>query len=88
MPSTLSTYRINNTNGATCILIRTDALLSVSYRDKLGEDKELGKLCFCEEENEKIFQFNDANHRYVQMSIYRTIQNCRALVKTIKVVLL
>ncbi|KAG4077392.1 hypothetical protein HA402_009793 [Bradysia odoriphaga] len=41
LPSTVSMYRINNTNGATCILIRTDALLSVSYRDKLGEDKEL-----------------------------------------------
>lgn len=37
-------YRINNTNGATCILIRTDALLSVQYRDKLGEDKEAGEL--------------------------------------------
>lgn len=45
LPSTLSLYRINNTNGATCILIRVDALLSVSYRDKLGDDKELGQCC-------------------------------------------
>lgn len=44
LPATLSTYRINNTNGATCILIRTDALLSVSYRDKLRQDKELGEF--------------------------------------------
>ncbi|KAJ6635169.1 Lysosome-associated membrane glycoprotein 5 [Pseudolycoriella hygida] len=39
--ASLSTYRINNTNGATCILIRTDALLSISYRDTFGADREL-----------------------------------------------
>lgn len=40
LPATSSVYRINNTIGATCILIRTDALLSVQYRDKLGDDRE------------------------------------------------
>lgn len=31
-------YRINGTNGATCILIRTDGLLSIQYHAKLEED--------------------------------------------------
>lgn len=31
---------MNNTNGVTCILIRTDALLSIQYRNKLKEDAE------------------------------------------------
>jgi len=39
-PSSLSFYRVNTTNGNTCILIRTDGLLSIQYRDKLNEDKE------------------------------------------------
>uniref|UniRef100_A0A6B2EAK0 Putative lysosome-associated membrane glycoprotein 5 n=1 Tax=Phlebotomus kandelakii TaxID=1109342 RepID=A0A6B2EAK0_9DIPT len=39
-PATTSFYRVNATNGATCILIRTDGLLSIQYRNKLGEDKE------------------------------------------------
>ncbi|GAB0087676.1 uncharacterized protein DMENIID0001_020150 [Sergentomyia squamirostris] len=39
-PATTSFYRVNATNGATCILIRTDGLLSIQYRDRLGEDKE------------------------------------------------
>lgn len=42
LPPTSSIYRINGTNNdeATCILIRTDGLLSIQYRDKLNEDKE------------------------------------------------
>lgn len=42
LPATSSVYRINGTNNdaATCILIRTDGLLSIQYRDKLNEDKE------------------------------------------------
>lgn len=40
LPATSSLYRLNSTYGATCILIRTDGLLSVQYRDKLNEDKE------------------------------------------------
>lgn len=42
LPATSSVYRINGTNSdaATCILIRTDGLLSIQYRDKLNEDKE------------------------------------------------
>ncbi|CRL05660.1 CLUMA_CG018695, isoform A [Clunio marinus] len=39
-PSSTSTYRVNTTNGNTCILIRTDGLLSIQYRDKLNEDRE------------------------------------------------
>lgn len=39
-PSSVSFYRVNTTNGNTCILIRTDGLLSIQYRDKLNEDKE------------------------------------------------
>lgn len=39
-PSSSSLYRVNSTNGNTCILMRTDALLSIQYRDKLNEDKE------------------------------------------------
>lgn len=39
-PSSSSTYRINATNGNTCILITTDGLLSIQYRDKMNEDKE------------------------------------------------
>jgi hypothetical protein len=39
-PSSTSTYRVNATNGNTCILIQTDGLLSIQYRDKLNEDKE------------------------------------------------
>lgn len=31
---------MNSTNGVTCILIRTDALLSIRYRNKLNEDME------------------------------------------------
>ena len=39
-PSTVSLYRINATSGgATCILIQTDGLLSIQYRDKLNEDR-------------------------------------------------
>lgn len=33
-------YRLNSTDGKTCILIQTDGLLSIQYRDKLNEDKE------------------------------------------------
>ncbi|XP_038113698.1 uncharacterized protein LOC6040526 isoform X1 [Culex quinquefasciatus] len=40
VPSSLSLYRLNGTSGATCILIQTDGLLSIQYRDKYGEDKE------------------------------------------------
>ncbi|XP_055629820.1 uncharacterized protein LOC129770780 [Toxorhynchites rutilus septentrionalis] len=40
LPSSLSLYRLNGTSGATCILIQTDGLLSIQYRDKYGEDKE------------------------------------------------
>uniref|UniRef100_A0A336LR72 CSON012856 protein n=1 Tax=Culicoides sonorensis TaxID=179676 RepID=A0A336LR72_CULSO len=40
LPSTTSLYRLNNNNGVTCILIRTDALLSITYRDKTREIKE------------------------------------------------
>lgn len=39
-PSSTSTYRVNSTSGSTCILIQTDGLLSIQYRDKLNEDKE------------------------------------------------
>lgn len=39
-PSSSSTYRVNATNGNTCILIQTDGLLSIQYRDKLNEDRE------------------------------------------------
>lgn len=39
-PSSTSTYRVNSTNGNTCILMQTDGLLSIKYRDKLNEDKE------------------------------------------------
>ncbi|XP_070503636.1 lysosome-associated membrane glycoprotein 5 [Chironomus tepperi] len=39
-PSSVSFYRVNTTSGNTCILIRTDGLLSIQYRDKLNEDKE------------------------------------------------
>jgi hypothetical protein len=39
-PSSISFYRVNTTSGNTCILIRTDGLLSIQYRDKLNEDKE------------------------------------------------
>lgn len=39
-PSSTSLYRVNSTNGNTCILIRTDALLTIEYRDKMNEDKE------------------------------------------------
>lgn len=39
-PASTSLYRVNNTNGATCILIRTDGLLSVQYKNKLNEDRE------------------------------------------------
>lgn len=40
LPATSSVYRINGTNGATCILIRTDALLSIQYRDIYKHDQE------------------------------------------------
>ena len=39
-PSSISFYRVNTTNGNTCILIRTDGLLSIQYRSNLNEDKE------------------------------------------------
>jgi hypothetical protein len=39
-PSSISFYRVNNTNGNTCIFIRTDGLLSIQYRDVLNEDRE------------------------------------------------
>ncbi|CAO1345794.1 unnamed protein product [Diamesa tonsa] len=39
-PSSVSLYRLNSTDGKTCILIQTDGLLSIQYRDKLNEDKE------------------------------------------------
>lgn len=40
-PSSSSSYRLNSTSGNTCILIQTDALLSIQYRDKeFHEDKE------------------------------------------------
>ncbi|XP_040168150.1 uncharacterized protein LOC120903033 [Anopheles arabiensis] len=40
VPSSLSLYRLDGSSGATCILIQTDALLSIQYRDKYNEDKE------------------------------------------------
>ncbi|XP_055907302.1 lysosome-associated membrane glycoprotein 5 [Eupeodes corollae] len=38
--STTSLYRLNATNGITCILISTDGLISIKYRNKLNEDVE------------------------------------------------
>lgn len=35
-----SLYRINGTSGATCILIRTDALLSIKYFDIYNQHTE------------------------------------------------
>ena len=40
LPSSTSTYRVNATSGSTCILMQTDGILSIQYRDKLNEDKE------------------------------------------------
>lgn len=37
-PSTTSIYRVNNTKGTTCILIRTDGILDITYRTVTGED--------------------------------------------------
>lgn len=37
-PSTVSIYRVNNTKGTTCILIRTDGILDIQYRTILNED--------------------------------------------------
>lgn len=37
-PSTVSIYRVNNTKGTTCILIRTDGILDITYRTILNED--------------------------------------------------
>lgn len=35
--SSISRYDLKNSNGITCILIETDALLSVSYRDTYNQ---------------------------------------------------
>lgn len=37
-PSSVSLYRVNNTKGTTCILIRTDGILEIKYRTKSHED--------------------------------------------------
>lgn len=34
----MSLYRVNNTKGTTCILIRTDGILDIKYRTSTGED--------------------------------------------------
>lgn len=39
-PSSTSLYRVNNSLGNACILIRTDGLLSIKYRNKLKDDIE------------------------------------------------
>lgn len=39
-PSTISVYRVNSTSGNTCMLMRTDGLLTIKYRNKLNEDME------------------------------------------------
>lgn len=38
--ATTSTYRLNATNGITCILMQVDGLISFRYRNKLNEDVE------------------------------------------------
>lgn len=40
MPASSSIYRLNSTNGATCILIQTDGLLDIAYRTVTSEDVE------------------------------------------------
>lgn len=37
-PSTVSIYRVNSTKGTTCILIRTDGILDITYRTNQHED--------------------------------------------------
>ncbi|XP_055312912.1 uncharacterized protein LOC129574649 [Sitodiplosis mosellana] len=36
--ASVSLYRVNNTKGTTCILIRTDGILDIKYRKSTGED--------------------------------------------------
>lgn len=36
--ASVSLYRVNNTKGITCILIRTDGILDIKYRTSTGED--------------------------------------------------
>lgn len=36
--SSVSIYRVNGTNGATCILIRTDGILDITYQNNLHEN--------------------------------------------------
>ncbi|XP_066586497.1 lysosome-associated membrane glycoprotein 5 [Prorops nasuta] len=38
----LPIYRVENSNGHTCILLQVDALINIQYRNKLGEDDEAG----------------------------------------------
>lgn len=38
--TTTSIYRLNATNGITCILVSVDGLISIKYRNKLNEDVE------------------------------------------------
>uniref|UniRef100_T1GLS6 Uncharacterized protein n=1 Tax=Megaselia scalaris TaxID=36166 RepID=T1GLS6_MEGSC len=38
--SLTSLYRVNSTSGTTCILMQTDGLISIRYRNKLKEDAE------------------------------------------------
>ncbi|XP_036326313.1 lysosome-associated membrane glycoprotein 5-like [Rhagoletis pomonella] len=38
--ATTSIYRLNATNGITCILVSVDGLISIKYRNKLNEDVE------------------------------------------------
>lgn len=32
-------YRLNSTNGRACILLQVDALITIKYRTKTGEDQ-------------------------------------------------
>lgn len=62
----MSLYRVNNTKGITCILIRTDGILDITYRTSSGED--VTANTFLPDETELSGDCSDENVEGLTMS--------------------
>lgn len=64
--ASVSLYRVNNTKGVTCILIRTDGILDITYRTSSGED--VTANTFLPDETELSGDCSDENTEGLTMS--------------------
>ncbi|XP_014205968.1 lysosome-associated membrane glycoprotein 5 [Copidosoma floridanum] len=64
-PAELPIYRLNGSNGQACILLQVDALITVKYKTKLGEEQEADIYV----PNDATITGNCEGENYVSMSL-------------------